>query len=417
MKPAVRNLLLLALLCTGILAGRVIPSMSTAPTSAGDAVPDGKPVRKDRGTLRNVPRTLATLAARVKAEETAPGNLHAAVARVKTATLRSIVLEQYGVLAAMTEGGKARQPHQDLYTAAMEELWAREKFSALEWAATVEDPKERAMMQKSLLYRALGEDVEGALPWVTKYHEENGKSGTYSEFKSLAVKGAVGRGADAVIRAHEAFPESGGHTALRNVEFPEDFDFGKLNQALGTKVEMTNVFTQWALRDRDAAWTAMEKRMGSFQGNPDREIGEGLMKAVLVKEGEPAGVAWMMERLSAMSQRDPIRHEQILGSIIANSNLSTEGIGVISAKLSPEGRVKSAKSALLSRPSHASTGHLLATLPREELIRTLREMRHMTAGGSVTGAAQRNRSYADMQRRFQLTPAEMQNINGDTANR
>ncbi|MBX3743651.1 MAG: hypothetical protein KF712_21880 [Akkermansiaceae bacterium] len=416
MKPLPRNLFFLALLCGGILAGRAIPSAGPSFTPPGESVADGKSSRKDRPLQREAPRTLATLTARVKAEETAPEELRAAVARVKTAILKSIVLEQYGVLAAMTEGGKARQPHQNLYTVAMEELWVREKFSAFKWAETLEEPKERAMMQKSLLYRALEEDVEGALPWVAKYHEENGKSDTYSEFKTIAMRGAVSRGADAVIRAYEAFPDPGGHTAIRNVEFPEDFDFGKLNKALGAKMEMTHVFTQWALRDRDAAWVAMEQRLGGFQGRPEREIGEGMMKAVLVKAGEPAGVAWMMERLAVMSQRDGSRHEQILGSIIANSNLSTEGIAIISAKLSPEGRVTHAKTALLSHPSHASTGHLLATLPRQDLIRTLREVRQMTAGGSATGAAQRNRSYADMQRRFQLTPAEMEDINGDTTN-
>ncbi|WAC19009.1 hypothetical protein OVA24_17405 [Luteolibacter sp. SL250] len=415
MKPLSRNLLFLALLCGGILAGRAIPSSGAAHASTAGTSEETHASRPDRPTAPEMRRTLATLHARVKAGETGPADLARALARVKTDTLKSIVLEQYDILAAMTEGGKARQPHQDLHTAAMEELWAREKSSALAWAETLEEPKARAMMQKSLLRRALEEDVEAALPWMAKYHAENGKAGTYDEFKTIAMKGAVSRGADAVIRAHAAFPDAGGYHALRDTIFPEDFDFAKLNEALGAKVEMTNVLTRWALRDRDAAWTAMEQRMAAMRGNPEREIGDGLMKAVLVRDGEDAGVAWMMDRLSAISDRDAMRHERILAGIIVNSNLSTDGIRVISGKLTPETRVRNAKSALLSRPSHASTGAFLAALPREDLIRTLQEVRQMTRGGSTTGAAQRERSFADMGRRFHLTSAEMETINGETA--
>lgn len=108
--------------------------------------------------------------------------------------------------------------------------------------------------------------------------------------------------------------------------------------------------------------------------------------------------------------------EQILATIITNSNLSTEGIRVISAKLTPTARVADATSALLIRPSHASTGAFLAALPREELIRTLRDVRRMTAGSSATTAAQRERSYADMQKRFDLTSVEMATINGEGEN-
>ncbi|RYD27223.1 MAG: hypothetical protein EOP86_24840, partial [Verrucomicrobiaceae bacterium] len=343
MKPLARNLIFIALLCGGILAGRAIPSAGEARDSTGGPA-DGHTSRPDRPTRPEMRRTLATLTSRVKAEETAPGALRAAVARVDTATLKSILLEQSGILAAMTEGGKTRQPHLDLHTAAMEELWSRGKFSTLTWAETLEEPELRAMVRKGLLLHALAEDVDGALPWMEKYHAEHGKSGTYDEFKTIAMRGAVARGADAVIRAAGAFPDSGGYPAFRNVEFPEDFDFGKLNQSLGAKVDMTNVFSQWTLRDRDAAWAAMEQRIGSLRGSTEREIGEGLMKAVLVKDGEPAGVAWMMDRLSAILGRDAFSHERILAGIIVSSNLSTEGIGAISAKLTPEGRVAHAKS-------------------------------------------------------------------------
>lgn len=416
MKPFPRNLLFLALLCGGILAGRAIPSAGWAQVSKGHTAAKEHTTKQDRSTRPDAPRTLATLTARVKAGESAPGQLATAVARVKTDTLKSVVIEQYGILAAMTEGGKERQPHQDLYTAAMEELWAREKFSAFRWAESLENPKERAMMQKSLLRRALEEDITGALPWMEKYHLENGKSGTYDEFKAIAVKGAVNHGADAVIRAYEAFPDSRGYRAFQNVVFPEDFDFAKINQALGDRVELTSIITQWTLRDRDAAWAAMEERMKTHRGNPGQEIGDGMMKAVLVKDGESAGVAWMMGRLATLPDTDGDAYERILGNIITSSNLSTEGISVVSTKLSPEMRMLNAKTALLSRPNHASTGAFLATLPRQDLIRTLREVRQMTGGTSGTESAQRDRSYAEMQRRYQLTPAEMSDINGDTAN-
>lgn len=368
--------------------------------------------RPTRNTQQEKPRTFASLTARVKEETTAPGNLRAELAKVSTDTLKNIVLEQYAILAEMTEGGKARQPHQDLYTAAMEELWDRQKLSAFEWAATLEAPKERAMMQKSLLYRALAEDLEGALPWMEKYHSENGKAQTYGEFKSIAMKGAVERGADAVIRAFEAFPEARAYSALGNVEFPEDFDFAKLHQAVAGKMGMNNVFAQWTLRDRDAAWAAMEEGMRTFKGHPADEIGEGLMKAVMVKDGEPEGVAWVLGKLAALPNQDAMRQDQILSGIITHSDLSTEGIGIVSAKLTPEGRMSLARSALISRSAQSGTGHFLATLPRNELIKALRDTSSRQFYSDPTYSEQLNRFHGELYKRFQLTPAEMEEVKG-----
>ena len=272
------------------------------------------------------------------------------------------------------------------------------------------------MMQKSLLYRALAEDLEGALPWMEKYHAEHGKAQTYGGFKSIAIKSAVDRGADAVIRAFEAFPEPGAFTTFRNVEFPEDFDFAKLNQAVAGKMDMTNVFAQWTLRDRDAAWAAIEDGLRSSKGNPADEIGKGLMKAVMVKDGEPAGVAWVLDRLSGVSILDTLWQDRILGSILTHSDLSTEGIGIVSSKLSPEGRMQVADSALITRSAQSGTAHFLATLPRNELIRVLRGTGGRWFYSDPTYVEQLNRFHGELYKRFQLTPAEIEEIKSAPGN-
>ena len=266
------------------------------------------------------------------------------------------------------------------------------------------------MMQKSLLYRALAEDLDGALPWMEKYHAENGKAQTYGEFKSIAIKGAVDRGADAVIRAFEAFPERGAYGALGNLEFPENFDFAKLHKAVVGKMGMNNVFAQRTLRDRGAAWAAMEEGIRTFKGNPPDEIGEGMMKAVMVKEGEPAGVTWMLGKLAALPTPDPMRQDQILSSILTHSDLSTEGVGMVSAKLTPEGRISHARNSLISRSAQSGTGHFLATLPRNELIRALRETSTRHFYSDPTYIEQMNRSHGELYKRFQLTPAEIEEV-------
>ena len=412
MKPLPRTLLFLVLLSAGILAGRALSSSDESNSSTAEPTETTTNRRPPREIQREAPRTFASLTARVKEETTPPKTLRTELARVSTDTLKNIVLEQYAILAEMTEGGKTRQPHQDLYTAAMEELWGRQKLSTFEWAATLEAPKERAMMQKSLLYRALAEDLEGALPWMEKYHAENGKAQTYGEFKSIAIKGAVERGADAVIRAFEAFPEAGAYSAFGNVEFPEDFDFAKLHQAVAGKVGMNNIFAQWTLRDRDAAWAAMEEGIRTIKGRPADEIGEGMMKAVMVKDGEPAGVTWVLEKLAALPNPDTMRQDQILSGIITHSDLSTEGIGMVSAKLTPEGRMNLAVNALTSRSAQSGTGHFLATLPRNELIQALRETSNRQFYSDSTYVEQLNRFHGELYKRFQLTPAEMEEIKG-----
>ncbi|RYD64181.1 MAG: hypothetical protein EOP83_10390, partial [Verrucomicrobiaceae bacterium] len=192
MKPISHTIIAVCLFTAGLLGGRAF-STGTEASSTMNAVAANSPRSASSSSIREggigKRRNLASLIARREADARKPGDLQAALERVDVATLRTVVLDQYRFLAAMTDGGKKRKSHQDLYTAAMNELWKRQGIATLEWAANLEVTKERAMMTKSLLRRALKEDPAAALPWMQKYHAEFGRSETMHEFTTIALRG------------------------------------------------------------------------------------------------------------------------------------------------------------------------------------------------------------------------------------
>lgn len=398
MKALPHALIALALFAGGILGGRALSTTAAAGSEEDPAAKTKAPVSGEAKARR----TLKFLMARYEANARTPGDLHSALARVDIGTLRSIALEQYTILAAMTKGGKDRQPHQDLYSAAIDELWERRGLSTLEWADGLEHPKERAMMLKSLLRRALKEDPAGALPWMEKYHAEHGKAATIREFTTIALKGAVERGADEVIRVHAMLGSEHATDPFTDVRFPEDFDFGKLHAALDGKIHLGRIIPQWALRDRDAAWAAVRDSInrhgGLSRSNPDSL--PLLMKAVVAQDGESKGVQWTVDQLSSL---DPMERMNCLLILDRGQKISAEGVAVIVTNLPPEERAAYVSTLLMNGGPPARSFLALDRLSREDLIRVLPRSLFDPDGVGILVREQ-------VQARYHLTPGEISRI-------
>jgi hypothetical protein len=246
---------------------------------------------------------------------------------------------------------------------------------------------------------------------MEKYHTEYGKAETNDEFISIAMKGAVDRGADEVIRTFGMFTGVTLNNPLYNTRYPDDFDFAKLHAALASKTDLREAITQWAVVDPEAAWEAVKNQPKSTdnRSNPATL----LMKAVATKEGEAAGVKWIIGKFSTLTADERTEH---LKALDQRGELSAEGISIITGSLPQEERA--AYVAELVRVSGATprTYAVLETLPRDELLAALRQSlrgsnQHV---GPVTGtdasAAYADRIVSEVRERFSLTEEEAETI-------
>ena len=409
MKALPHATIALALFAGGAWGGRAIR------TGTPEAPIPSAEVRKSsaaREEEKEPKRNLKSLLASRQADARAPGKLRSSLERVDTATLKSIAVEQYTILAGMTEGGKKRQPHQDLYTAAVDELWQRRGIAAFEWADSLE-PKERATLTKSLLRRALQEDPASALPWMNKYHAEQGKSATINEFLAIAMKGAAERGVDEVIRAYGMFEGADLSNPLRNASYPEDFDFAKLHASFSGKLGLSEAVSRWAMRDRDAASTAVRESLlqaGKYEHYHSESL-HTLMAAAMAQDGEIAGVEWTVAQLSSLSAQ---RRKEYLWSLSRRNDFSAEGRAATITSLPPAERAEYVLG-LLKISNAALSYEALDTLPRAELLKVLHK--DIVSSGDSTedysgtgGLSDLNRIRQEVQERYQLTPGEISSI-------
>ncbi|RYD27215.1 MAG: hypothetical protein EOP87_21530 [Verrucomicrobiaceae bacterium] len=412
MKTTNHAILALGLLAGGLLLGRAIPAGDTGASAARDADTSAAPgsARHGRrnptaGETRDGQRNLDAILARIKVERSPTTELQPEVERLSTAALKALALEQTASLTTATQD--ERKAHELLRLMVLQALWKREGAGALEWAAGLPEKKERGVISHLLLDAALPDNPAAALPWLEKYHKENGKSETNNEFLSIAMKGAVDRGADEVIRVFAMFSGVNLRNPLYNSRYPDDFDFAKLHAALGSKTDLREAITQWALVDPDAAWDAVKNQAQSMdnRSNPATL----LMKAVAAKEGEAAGVKWIMEKLSTLPAKE--RAEQ-LKALDQRGELSAEGVAIITGSLSPGERAAYVADMVRVSGATARTYAVLDTLPRNELLAALRQNlrgsnQHVgPAPGTEASASYAERIVGEVQERFDLTAEE-----------
>lgn len=384
----------IALLTGGVLVGRA--------WTTGESSSEGL-------TDPSVPPVLT-----IRSEATPPSSrgkdsngLRSALERLDAAALRALVLEQHAALASLS--GRELEIRRKLLDAALEELWRRQGTVSLEWAASLERKEERGALSHELLENALHDDPAAAMEWMEKFHAEFGKSETNNKFLSIAMKGAAGRDADEVIRVFGMFSGVNLVNPLFSARFGEGFDFAKLYGALHDKTDLSGAVSQWTLRDRDAAWSAVSGSPPPARPDPYRDPFGSLMKTVIAVDGEAAGVAWIMGRLASLS---PEERGKRLNGLDRGGMLSPEGVAIIASALPPDERA--AYAAAITKDSGASARAYAAldTLPRADLLDALRT--DLRGSNSAIGPAPGTPAYApymeriadEVKTRYQLTSEE-----------
>jgi len=394
MKTLPHLCLAIVLLTGGILAGR-------AWTTGGSS----------EGNLADLPppptRTILQEATQPSSRGKDGSGLRSALGPLDAAALRALVMEQHAALSGLS--GRELEVRKKLLDTALEELWHRQGAVSLEWAAALEGKEERGALSHELLENALQDDPAAAMEWMEKFHAEFGKSETNNKFLSIAMKGAAGRDADEVIRVFGMFSGINLVNPLFSARFGEDFDFAKLYAALHDKTDLSGAVSQWALRDRDAAWSAVSGSPPPVRPDPQRDPFGSLMKTVVAVDGEAAGVAWIMERLASVS---PEERGKRLKGLDGGGMLSTEGVAIITSALPADERA--AYAAAITKESGASARAYAAldTLPRAHLLDALRT--NLSGSNNAIGPAPGTPAYApymerivdEVKARYQLTPEE-----------
>ncbi|RYD49569.1 MAG: hypothetical protein EOP83_24990 [Verrucomicrobiaceae bacterium] len=208
-------------------------------------------------------------------------------------------------------------------------------------------------------------------------------------------------------------------SALRGARYPEDFDFSRLVQELNGKVDLSSAISEWALRDRDAAWGAVKPQLSQQQGQDQSsshpyeqfESLRSLVRAVVAKDGETNGMQWALTQLSPL---DPARRLEYLRGLSMRNEFSPEGIAAMASSLPPDERFDYASSLARSGNIGPSAYAAIETLPRENLLYLIhRDIYHLRSGPEAifrTKPEAFERLWSDVRTRFQLTPEEISRI-------
>lgn len=398
MKTLPHLCIAIVLLVGGTLLGRVWTARGP---SAADIV--------DRPTPPA--RTTRAEAAPPSASRKDGDGLRSALERLDAAALRTLVLEQHAAIASVS--GKELETARKLLDSALEELWRRQGTAALEWAASLEGKEKRGALSRDLLENGLQDDPAAAMEWMEKFHAEFGKSETNNKFLSIALSGAAGRDADELIRVFGMFSGNNLVNPLFSARYAEGFDFAKLYAALHEKTDLSGAVAQWALLDRDAAWTAVSAYSPPGPQHPYGDPFSSLMNTVIAGEGEAAGVGWIMERLAELS---PEERGNRLKGLDRGGMLSPEGVAIIAAALPQDERAAYAAAITKEYGASARAYAALDNLPRADLLAALRT--NLCGSNSAIGPAPGTPAYApymerivgEVKARYQLTPEEAATI-------
>lgn len=395
------------LLAGGIYAGKQMSRMDIF--GKAPQFPGNHPVKErdlTKKAQKNSEHTLEALRSQKRTSKDS-SDLSAALERMDVSALRNLVSELGMQLAEIDDHRQERNAKSNLRTLAVAELWRRGGLASMEWAINLEPLSSRWTVTGFFLERAFETDPDTALHWLNR--SEVGALGNHrrAEFESIALRGAIERGADEVIRIYQIFEGSMMDIPTRDLEFPENFDFGKLHAALGTKVGMGGVIAQWVHRDRDAAAAAVlsSRDLKEYEHfRRDVEVA-CLMSGAIHRDGIAEGVRWM---LGVLEEHGTIREDvpMILG---IGFSFSPEVITALLPHTTPEQRKSIASISIAREGLSPSTHAMLGSLPREDLLSTLNE--YFITEASSKGAVFKQRRIDDVQRRYQLSTSEIDLIN------
>ena len=424
MMKAIHHLLTAAVLLTaGVLLGRGLFDQERPAIVLSHEGPDGRQQHRQRdgGPGRRAatippaadddPHDLKGLKARYQKWAANASGQRAELERLSVPALRELILTQLAEMGKGARGPDSAARH-GVMRAALAELYRREGTAVLEWVAGLERGEQgtaRKQAMAEILRISLREHPEAAKPWLDRYHEEYGKDMLSSGFVSEAMRGAISRGAEDVIRIQQLFGAAATSNALVGAgwAFPDGFDFAKLHAALAGQVDLTRTVKHWAARDADAAWQAVKTDVTTGGQGASRTYGS-LVAGVIAKEGEAAAVKWGIARLDELP---PEQRSACLRELVNEGRLTPDGIAAAMDLLPPADRRELTARLISQYNAQEKAITALGKLAREDLIATLEDgaRKHKTilnGDGADTYQTSLRRLYQDAETRFALTPAE-----------
>lgn len=415
MKALPHALLGLSLVAGGVIVGRSLSSSSPTPVTSSEG---SFPTRVSRLPSSGEGETkalkekhdLTGMRARFRAWSENGGDLMQELERLSVAALKDLILGQMAQTEA--ESQKERQARQGVISAALRELYRREGVAAYQWLDALEDKNARKNGMMTLLMATVRDHPDAALPWIRKFqNEHDDRYRSYANtFNNLAFVGAAERGADELIRIYDLFGGRPRGEPLTGAKFPVGFNFEKLQSSLAGKLDMAHVFSQWASRDKDAAWQGVKGDIGS-RGQPAGRYFGSLVLGAVASEGEAAGTRWAAERLAELP------HEQrkfCLVQLDHQGKLTTDGVAAFNNVLPLEDRKGFALGLLNGSRSEEKVFASLDTLPREDLIQVLHEGANRFPDNAQMSASPYGSGvrllYEEAVSRYSLTPEELGRI-------
>lgn len=241
--------------------------------------------------------------------------------RMEISELRELALADSPDFGKSPDQAKAKAFLQGLVAS---ELFRREGFAAIEWAAGLEGWT-RATMLKKMVTDAAASDPAEARPWVEKVTNEYGRIINYA---IAAVDGAKNRGAEDLAMVCELYGGSGSlDTGIGG--FAADFDFAKFVSLTIDGHYISHPVSSWASRDREAALAALVEHSKEDGGKSVRYTG-ALFKGAAAVMGTDAAALWITSKLDDFPAGF---RDQAVKSLRGNAMLSRREVEAVMAAL------------------------------------------------------------------------------------
>ena len=418
-------------LTAGIALGRMFApangagdaSSTTADrTSSNSSSSDSRPPRPHRPTARDATdrHDLRSLNAHLKRHGWGNETVDREMARLSPRELRQLITDLIARTSAVRPSGSGVPPdgfaRYHVMRKAVEELCRRKGTSTLDWAVTLDTKAgKQTVMTIALDELAAVIPPEETKKWIDRMAAEFGPASTMINggpvFK--AMRRAVDRGADEVIRTRAILGESADKVDLTGTEgFPPDFDFAKLYAALGSsRPDMWTPLRSWATRDPQAAWYAAKADIAIMETRGEQRF-MSIVRGAIATQGQEEGARWAIARLAELPAEKKLSCLRLLSY---TGLLTAEGITATMDALPAEDRRVFARDIARGDlpPGHTFTA--IATLPREDQLGVLEEKARLHAERSTQpGSGITPEQFAPIldsaATRFTLTAQERQRI-------
>lgn len=291
------------------------------------------------------------------------------LARLDSGTLKRMAEELAAMPAPQTALLGETGEIDILMSKIVRELYGREGLGMLEWADALGTKGRAAEMLRLGIEHAAKDNFESAKPWIEHYGRLHGERNAYT-LVAAGISGAKDHSAEELVRLYKMY---GDHSAIRNIHllkggYGEDFDFGLFHREVGTRDLLSGMIRYWAMSDRDGAWDAVKESLSS---NPEGDVRQfsALLDGMVAAYGEKEAGHWLVSRLPELPQEKKDDYAETLARLIRGG----EAVQAAAAALPPEYRPSFVGAVVRNHPNPETVISALATLPREDLVRTLAE--------------------------------------------